>query len=117
MNDDPHVAFFCDMTAIPAASRQLHMDTTKEVFGAVQAVRELPNGYAFQVPNGLLIKTAAFIDNERRCCPFLSFTVEVEPAGGPIWLRLTGHDGVKPFIRAEIGDALNESVAQAANFR
>lgn len=42
---------------------------------------------------------------------------EVEPADGRTWLRFTGHDGVKPFIRAEIGDALNESVAQDANFR
>lgn len=119
MNNDTHTSFSCDITAIPAANRQQHLATMREVFGAVQAVQELPNGYAFRLSNanGLLMKAAEFIDNERRCCPFFSFTVEVEPAGGPIWLRLTGHNGVKPFIQAEIGEALNEAVAQAANFR
>ena len=119
MSNNQHTSFFCDMNAIPLASRKQHMVLTKEVFGAVQAIRELPNGYAFQLPNaqGILSKIVAFIDNERLCCQFFSFTVEVEPAGGPIWLQLTGRHGVKPFIQAEIGEALNEAVAQAANFR
>ena len=95
------------------------MVITKEVFGATKAIRELPNGYAFQLPTvaGLLPKIAAFIDNERLCCPFLSFTVEVEPARGPIWLQLTGRDGVKPFIQAELGEAVNDAVATASHFR
>jgi hypothetical protein len=40
---------------------------------------------------------------ERRCCPFFGFAIEVEPDGGPIWLSLTGDEGVKDFIRLEIG--------------
>jgi len=119
MSKDQLASFFCDMSAIPPASRKRHIATIKEVFGAAQAIRELRNGYAFQLPSekGLLIKAAEFIDNERLCCPFFSFTVEVEPAGGLIWLQLTGHDGVKSFIQAEIGEALNEDVAKASNFR
>jgi len=65
----------------------------------------------------LLMQTAEFIANERLCCPFLGLAVELEPEGGPLWLRLTGHDGVKPFIKAEIGAALNDTVAHAAHFR
>jgi hypothetical protein len=119
MDNDQHASFFCDMSAIPLASRTQHIAITKEVFGAAQAIRELPNGYAFQLPNvkGLLMKIAAFIDNERLCCPFFSFTIEVEPAGGPIWVQLTGCDGVKPFIQAELGEAVNDAVATASNFR
>jgi hypothetical protein len=63
------------------------------------------------------MKVAEFIANERLCCPFFGFTVEVEPQGGALWLHLTGRDGVKSFIQAEVGAALNESVARAANFR
>lgn len=63
------------------------------------------------------MKVAEFIANERLCCPFFGFTVEVEPQGGVLWLHLTGRDGVKSFIQAEVGAALNESVARAANFR
>ncbi|MBA2392489.1 MAG: hypothetical protein H0V70_07050 [Ktedonobacteraceae bacterium] len=39
-----------------------------------------------------------YIANERLCCPFLHFTVEIEPHGGPFWLRLTGGEGVKEYI-------------------
>jgi hypothetical protein len=30
--------------------------------------------------------------------------VIVEPEGGNIWLHLTGREGVKPFIQAEIAE-------------
>ena len=39
---------------------------------------------------------------ERLCCPFLTFTLEVSPERGPLLLRLTGAEGVKDFIRAEL---------------
>src|ERR671933_142300 len=102
--------FGCDMDAIAPNDRERHIATASEVFGAVQAIRELPNGYAFRLPNetALLSKSAEYIANERLCCPFFGFTIEVEPEGGPIWLHLTGREGIKPFIKAEIGEALRD---------
>lgn len=47
------------------------------------------------------------------CCPFFSFAIELESGGGAIWLHLTGRDGVKPFIQAEIGQALSEGISKA----
>ena len=119
MDNNPLTSFFCDMTAIPAELRNQPIAITKEVFGAIQTIRELPNGYAFQLSDtqGMLVKTAEFIDKERLCCPFFSFTVEVAPAGGSLWLQMTGQEGVKPFIQAEIGEAVNETVAKSAGFR
>jgi|RhiMethySRZTD1v2_1073278.scaffolds.fasta_scaffold18371_3 hypothetical protein len=119
MNNDQSAALFCDMNAIPLASRNQYMVITKEAFGAAQAIRELSNGYTFQLPNGtgLLPKIAAFIDNEYLCYPFFFFTIAVEPAGGPIWLQLTGRDGVMPFIQTELGETVNDTVATAYNFR
>jgi hypothetical protein len=107
------------MTAIESASRAQHTALTVELFQAVETIYELPNGYAFRLHNetALLMKVAEFIANERLCCPFFGFTVEIEPEGGALWLHLTGRDGVKPFIQAEVGAALNGSVAQPANFR
>jgi hypothetical protein len=107
------------MSAIPAERRTQHLAVTTAVFGAIQAICELPNGYAFQLADtpGMLVKAAEFIDQERLCCPFFSFTVEVAPAGGALWLQLTGREGVKPFIRAELGEAVNETVALAVHFR
>ncbi|MCG3111132.1 MAG: hypothetical protein MCM46_04835 [Candidatus Manganitrophus sp. SB1] len=119
MSTDEHPLFFCDMNAIPLANREQHTATTKSVFGLVQAIHDLPNGYAFKLPNekGLLIKAAEFVENERLCCPFFSFRLEVESSSESIWLQITGPDGVKPFVQAEIGETLNQVVARASNFR
>jgi len=110
--------FACNMNAIGLVNRVRHLNTILKVFRSVQYIQELPNGYAFQLPNDttLLRKSIEFIANERLCCPFFGFMVEVEPNGGKLWLHLTGQDGVKPFIQAEIGEFLNESVARAIGF-
>ena len=66
------------------------------------------NGYAFQLPNQseLLRLAAEFVTLERLCCPFFGFSIEVEREGGEVCLSLTGREGVKPFIMAEIGEHL-----------
>lgn len=92
------------MTAIPAHQRQAHLTTSHELFSRIEEFRELANGYEFRFANGpgLLMKLAEFVSLEKLCCPFLGFAIEVEPEGGAVWLRLTGRDGVKAFIREEI---------------
>jgi len=104
--------FVCDMSAIEPDQRGPHIATLHEIFQSVQAIRELPEGYAFRLPNepDLLRKVVEFILKERLCCPFFGFTVKLEPEGGPLWLCLTGREGVKPFIKAEIGEALKERI-------
>ncbi|HEY0174711.1 MAG TPA: hypothetical protein VGB98_27085 [Pyrinomonadaceae bacterium] len=111
--------FACDMTAIEASQRGPHIATTGELFRAVEEIRELPNGYAFRLPNesDVLTKAAKFIALERLCCPFFGFTLEAEPEAGPLWLSLTGRDGVKPFIMAEIGEHLREPISGGARHR
>jgi hypothetical protein len=117
MEDDADVKrespFACNMQAIPPPVRPKHLETARELFGAVRHIRELPNGYAFQLPNesDLLLKVAEFISLERLCCPFFGFTLEIEPEGGSLWLQLTGREGVKPFIRAELGEFLGDTAA------
>jgi len=104
--------FACDMTAIEASERGRHIATTDALFSSAGEIRELPNGYAFRLPNesDVLLKAAEFIALERLCCPFFGFGLEVEPEGGALWLRLVGREGVKPFIQAEIGEHLSESL-------
>jgi hypothetical protein len=111
--------FACDMTAIEASRRAQHMATINELFGAVTEIKELPDGYAFRLPGepDVFTKTANFIMLERLCCPFFGFALEIEPEGGSTWLSLTGREGVKPFIVAEVGSHLGESVVKAAKFR
>ena len=94
----------CDMTAIAADQRPLHVANSRELFSRIEEFRELPDGYEFRLADNpaLLTKLSEFVSLERLCCPFLRFAVEVEAAGGPVWLRLSGREGVKDFIREEI---------------
>ena len=94
----------CDMRAIPLSEREPHLKTSRELFSRIQKVRELPDGYEFRLPDGknLLVWIAEFISLEKLCCPFLTFTLELEAEGGPIRLSLRGREGVKAFIREEV---------------
>jgi len=101
-------AFACDLTAIAADQRDAHLATINRLFRAVESIRELPNGYSVRLPNEseVLLTAAEFIALERLCCPFFDFGLEIEREGGAVWLSLTGREGVKPFIMAEIGHHL-----------
>lgn len=98
-------AFVCNMNALNAEDRQRH----EAVFGQLRAslieLAELPNGFAFHLPPDQthILLTAEFITRERLCCPFLTFALHLEPEGRPMALHLTGPEGVKPFLREELG--------------
>lgn len=107
--------FACQMDAIKSEQRPQHLATANQLFRAVKSIRELPNGYAFQLPNesDVLRMVAEFISLERLCCPFFGFKLEVEQEGGAVWLQLMGREGVKPFIQSEIGEFLGEALGGA----
>jgi hypothetical protein len=107
--------FACDMTAIAPDERDSHLAVIVSLFRSVEDLREQPNGYSFRLPNesAILLTVARFIMLERLCCPFLGFGVDVEREGGAVWLTLTGRDGVKPFIIAEIGEHLPSTVQES----
>jgi hypothetical protein len=97
--------FACNLLALDAAGRQRHKTVSQQMHAAVKEVRELSDGYAFRFPaeqdNILLV--SEFIARERLCCPFFRFELVAEQEGGPLWLQLRGREGVKEFIRAELG--------------
>jgi hypothetical protein len=97
-------AIACDMQAISAEQREPHEERAKSLFAAVQAVQELPDGYALRLPDDTptLNNAILFLVNERRCCPFFRFTLDLEPEHGPVWLRMTGGEEVKAFLVGEM---------------
>lgn len=97
--------FICDMTAMTAEQRIRYHALRKQLRLAVTEFRELPNGYAARFPlqAEMELLVAEFITLERLCCPFFTLGLEVEKENGPIWLKMTGRRGIKPFIRAEFG--------------
>src|SRR5947207_8683548 len=81
----------CDLTAIPADEREAHETLAKQLFlEAIPERHELADGYAFQFRAEQYQSLVAFIANERLCCPFFRFTLELAPGRGPIWLHITG---------------------------
>ena len=65
---------------------------------AVQEVRECERGYAYRFPADRLEGLAHIVDLERQCCPFIRFTLTVEPGNGPLWLEISGPSGTKDFM-------------------
>jgi hypothetical protein len=97
------IPFACDMTAIPPEQRAAHHALIRRLMTeAVEEVSDLRDGLAFRFPAEQYDAVTEFVGRERLCCPFLTFTMEVSPDRGPLRLRLTGAEGVKDFIRAEL---------------
>lgn len=93
----------CVPGAIPAADRAVHLALAKQLFERMaRARKELRDGYAFQFDASALESVARFIENERRCCPFMTFELELPPESGPLRLRMTGPEGTRAVIDAEL---------------
>ena len=93
----------CVPGAIPAAERTAHFQRVSRLFTSeLRERREIPDGYAYRFDADAFDDLAHWITNERRCCPFLTFTLELTPDGGPIWVRLSGPAGTRAFLDAEL---------------
>jgi hypothetical protein len=96
--------FYCDMLALSPEQRTAHQARIARLFGEmVRETQELPDGFAYRFDGEHYELLVEFITDERLCCPFLTFGLEVAPHRGPVWLRLTAQGGVKPFLQEEIG--------------
>jgi len=97
---DRHVSppIACSLTAVELAARR---DGLLPGLLAKAGEREVVAGgyrWRFDPDDDVLGEAARVIDVERRCCPFLRFLLVVEPAGGPIWVEVTGPDGTREFL-------------------
>jgi hypothetical protein len=96
-------ALACDLSAIAPQQRAAHESLAKQLLTeAAQETEELADGYAFRFPAEQYLDVAAFIANERLCCPFFTFALEVTADQGPLWLRITGREGVKDILQGAL---------------
>jgi hypothetical protein len=101
--DGPPIALACVPGAIPAAERPGHFALLNRLFADhAQERRDVAGGYAFRFDAACLDDVARFVGRERLCCPFLTFSIELSALDGPLWLRLTGPDGTREFLDAEL---------------
>jgi hypothetical protein len=91
----------CRLEAFPQGVRARHAGLIEQLLSSLEEVRELPNGYAFRfVDDGSLFgRLAEWVRLESLCCPFLDFELRVERRSGPVWLRLTGPERAKEFLK------------------
>jgi hypothetical protein len=93
----------CNLTAIASENRIAHQALTERLMSEmVQEVHELSDGYAFRFTADDYAAIMGYVAQERLCCPFFTFVIEISAERGPIWLRLSGREGVKEFLRAEL---------------
>src|SRR5579864_3240659 len=96
--------FACDRLALNAEQRKRHFgELGQAVVASIKSVRELPNGYEFEfAPEWSTIQNIGeFVAGERLCCPFFDINIRLEREHGSVWLRFTGREGTKQFIRTE----------------
>ena len=93
----------CDLSAIALEQRAGHQALATQLFRqAAQERTELTDGYAFRFPAERYADLTAFIANERLCCPFFTFTLEVTADQGPLWLHITGREGAKAILQGAL---------------
>ena len=94
---------YCNIKALNPAERASHQRLTDKLIAMRKEVVETPKGYEFQYrPSDIsLAEVAEWVAAEGRCCPFFDFHIDLERQGTLLCLRLTGEEGIKPFIVAE----------------
>ena len=97
------IALACVPGAIPAAERPAHFALLNRLFADhARERRDVAGGYAFRFDAASFDDIARFVGRERLCCPFLNFGLELSAQDGPVWISLTGTDGTRDFLDAEL---------------
>ena len=101
---DSALDLICVPGAIAPSERTAHFELGRRLFAELAEEQiDLPSGIAVRLAGDNFPQVARFVANERKCCPFLHIEVEIAPAGGSMWLRLTGPEGTRELIAAELG--------------
>jgi hypothetical protein len=97
--------FYCNAVALDKSERERYDRLIHKLTQARAEAKELPDGYALRLNSDIasLAEVAEWISLESKCCPFFDFEIELQSNRGPLWLKLRGPEGVKPFMRAEFG--------------
>jgi hypothetical protein len=95
--------FYCNIGAFDEAERARHKELTEKLIASRAEIAETEKGYEFQFrPSTISVaELADWVAAESKCCPFFDFQIDVERGGRLLRLRLSGDEGVKPFMRAE----------------
>lgn len=92
----------CVPEAIPEGERAGHFALIARLFRErLQQKAAVSGGYEYAFDGEDFVDIARFVENERRCCPFLTFSIEVTSEKG-LLLRLVGPPGTREFLDLEL---------------
>ena len=93
------------VTALSSEQRVRHHELAVLQHSSLAAIRELPDGYDFEFAwsSDICDALAEITQLEHACCPFFDIGIRIESGSNKLCWRLTGREGIKPFIRAEFG--------------
>lgn len=96
-------AIVCMPGAIPASARAEHFALAARLFNEIAVSRTaLSDGYEVRFPGETLTSVAQFVANERLCCPFMRFDIELHAGISTLVLRMTGPLGTREVLDAEL---------------
>ncbi len=98
----------CRANVLDKTQRQRQQVLLDFVRRTVLGKQDLPDGVALSFPAdaAVFLQLAEWIGLERRCCPYLEFTLEWKQ-DDKVSVRLTGQPGTKEIVAAEMGLALD----------
>lgn len=99
---DPPIA--CTPEALEATQRARQKTLLAVIQEKIQTTEELSHGYALKLPtdHATFLEAAEWVGLERKCCAFVEFSLEWR-LDDTFWVKLTGHEGVKEVLAAEMG--------------
>lgn len=93
----------CDVGAIDSSTRTTHLTRAGHLLRDVALeCQETADGYLFRFRADDYSQVVEFIGNERLCCPFLHFVLEIPPSKGTLWLHIHGNEQARALLRAEL---------------
>lgn len=97
----------CNLAALTPKERKEHAALTHKLLAAATKRDATANGYSFTIDKRRvsIAEAGQWIAFEERCCPFIDFQLAVTRNDGPLVLTLSGQEGVKEFLAAELGFA------------
>lgn len=107
---EERIPIACVPSALTKEERNRSAELRGELSKKIVETREEKDGYSFRYPadKTTLALVGEWMTYERLCCPFLTFTLEWRRGKGQPWLRISGPEGTKGFLAAEMPELPRE---------
>lgn len=97
------IPLVCDIGAIDAGNRANHLSLASHLLGEKALERrETVDGYIFTFRAEDYARVVEFVANERLCCSFLHFNLDIPPGKGKLTLLIRGEEGARAVLFAEL---------------